>query len=141
MHVPPSLPNIIGLGHDIVHITRIEALMAKHHERFLERILTPTEQIRYHNLVHQLKKILYVAKRFAAKEACAKAFGTGIGKDLGFQDITIGNHSSGQPILALSEASKHLLAKRYNCKDFMFFISLADDYPIASATVIITALP
>lgn len=78
---------IYGIGLDITELKRIAAMAARQ-KRFAERILTPGELDQYHELSEK-RKIEFLAGRFAAKEAFSKAFGTGIGKQLSFQDIEI----------------------------------------------------
>jgi holo-[acyl-carrier protein] synthase len=87
---------IIGLGIDLIELGRIKDQMNR--EKFVQRILTKDEQEKYTGLSDK-RKLEYLAGRFAAKEAYAKALGTGIGAELSFQDIEVINHSSGKPIL------------------------------------------
>ena len=88
---------IIGTGIDIIELSRIEKLM-KRQPSFITRVLTPFEQDKFHTL-NEKRKIEFLAGRFAAKEAYSKANGTGIGKDLSFQDIQINNEESGKPYI------------------------------------------
>ncbi|MEI7731758.1 MAG: holo-ACP synthase [Verrucomicrobiota bacterium] len=90
---------ILGVGIDLVEVARIQSSYEKFGERFLERILRPQE-IAY-CLSHR-QPGPHLAARFAAKEAVAKAFGTGIGAELGFQDMEICRRESGEPYLELS---------------------------------------
>jgi holo-[acyl-carrier protein] synthase len=89
---------IIGIGTDIVEISRIEQMLERHPERFVERILHPTELRRFATLVNHAA---WLAKRFATKEAVAKALGTGIGKDTRLQEIETTHDARGKPILQL----------------------------------------
>ena len=119
---------IIGIGTDIVQINRIEKIMQKFPKEFISRILTSSEISKYDNLDDKLK-INFLAKRYAAKEAIAKAFGVGIGGELSFQDIEIENASNGKPNAFIhSEIGNH---KKID-------ISISDDYPIAVAFAVIS---
>lgn len=88
---------IKGIGIDMIELQRIKQLV-KRKERFVERILTTSEKKKYETLTGH-RKIEYLAGRFAAKEAFAKAKGTGIGQSLSFLDIETANHMTGQPII------------------------------------------
>src|SRR5688572_32698413 len=100
---------ILGTGIDIIEVTRIEASHQKFGERFLQRILRPAE-IAY-CLSHK-RPAPFLAARFAAKEAISKAFGTGIGAQLGWQDMEVGRKESGEPFVILHENGQKLLAAR-----------------------------
>src|SRR5437667_10197987 len=100
---------IIGIGIDIIEVARIQASYERFGERFLKRILHPNE-ISY-CLSHRVPAPV-LAARFAAKEAISKAFGTGIGAQLGWQDMEIGRKDSGEPFVILHEAGRKLLEAR-----------------------------
>ena len=100
---------ILGIGIDIIEVARIEASYQKFGERFLNRILLPGE-INY-CLSHRAPGP-FLAARFAAKEAISKAFGTGIGAQLGWQDMEIARKESGEPYVILHEKGQHLLKAR-----------------------------
>src|SRR5271154_4632752 len=100
---------ILGIGIDIIEVARIEASHQKFGERFLNRILLPDE-IAY--CMSNRKPGPFLAARFAAKEAVSKAFGTGIGADLGWQDIDIRRRESGEPFVVLHGGGELLLATR-----------------------------
>jgi holo-[acyl-carrier protein] synthase len=119
---------IIGIGTDIVQIPRIEKLLTKFNNNFVERILFGTELDQY-NALANINKASFIAKRFAAKEAIAKAFGTGIGFQLRFHDIIISNDSLGKP--SANIISDIAIGKNIS-------ISISDDYPIAIAFVVIS---
>lgn len=89
---------ILGIGTDIVEIPRIEALLARHPERFVARILHPQERQRFAVVSN---KAAWLAKRFATKEAVAKAFGTGMGKDVQWQEIETTHDARGKPFIQL----------------------------------------
>jgi holo-[acyl-carrier protein] synthase len=100
---------ILGTGIDIIEVVRIAASHEKFGERFLNRILKPAE-IAY-ALSHK-NPAPFLAARFAAKEAISKAFGTGIGKHLGWQDMEVGRKESGEPYVILHGSGAHLLKER-----------------------------
>ena len=123
---------IIGIGTDIVNIERIERILEKYGEVFLQKNFHQLEIERYNSLVSG-KQAAYLAKRFAAKEAFAKALGSGIGKMVAFRDIAVINNDAGMPQLLVS-ADKIPDVTNYNIQ-----ISLSDDYPFAVAFVVITS--
>jgi len=88
---------IVGIGIDLVEMQRIKEMIEKQ-PKFLDRILTENEMTVFHSLSKK-RQVEFLAGRFAAKEACSKAFGTGIGKEISFQDIEILNDEKGKPIL------------------------------------------
>ena len=100
---------ILGIGIDIIEVERIQKSFEKFGERFLKRILHPNE-INY-CLSHRVPAP-FLAARFAGKEAISKAFGTGIGAQLGWQDMEIGRKPSGEPFVILHEAGQKLLEAR-----------------------------
>lgn len=118
---------IIGIGTDIVHIDRIEDLVAKFGDKFISRILSNDEITRFNATG---KKISFLAKRFAAKEAISKAFGTGIGNAIEFTDIVIMNNEAGCPIVTIDRDIA--LGKK-------IFLSIADESDVAVAFAIISA--
>jgi holo-[acyl-carrier protein] synthase len=100
---------ILGIGIDIIEVGRIEASFQKFGDRFINRILHPNE-IAY-CLSHRAPGP-FLAARFAAKEAISKAFGTGIGAELGWQDMEVGRKPSGEPFVILHERGQALLTAR-----------------------------
>ncbi|MGZ8322512.1 MAG: holo-ACP synthase [Rhodoplanes sp.] len=130
---------IIGIGTDIVDILRIERTIARFGERFLDRIFTAKERARAER---RANRVPTYAKRFAAKEACAKALGTGFRKGVFFRDIGVVNLASGQPTLSLTGGASARLASLIP-PGFAARIDLAltDEWPLAQAFVIISALP
>ena len=121
---------IIGIGTDVVQIERIEKLYEKFGNRFLSKNYHELEIEIFHKLNPQ-KKVLFLAKRFAGKEAVAKAFGSGIGQDFSFKDIAIINDKLGAPIVKIAgESMKN--------SDYKIHISLSDDYPIALAFAVVS---
>jgi holo-[acyl-carrier protein] synthase len=98
---------IIGIGVDIAETARMEKLIAKYGQRFARRILTADELLEFERRKHSSS---YLATRFAAKEAVAKALGTGIGEQLGFHSVQIDNDSQGKPLLRFLGSAVDLIA-------------------------------
>ena len=133
---------IFGLGSDIVQIPRIEEMLSSSGERFIQRVFTPQEQEGASKLgsENMRGRSAYFAKRFAAKEAFAKAIGHGFRDGLAMKDIGVVNDAKGKPILVLSERAK-LLLDDYGCgTKLKAHISLSDDYPVAFAVVVLAHL-
>jgi holo-[acyl-carrier protein] synthase len=130
---------IIGLGNDIVDIRRIDAAIERYGERFLSRIFTDIERAKSDARAQRAPSY---AKRFAAKEACAKALGTGFRDGVFWRDMGVINLPSGRPTLALTGGAALQLA-RITPSGCVARIDLAltDDFPLAEAVVIISALP
>ena len=120
---------ILGTGIDIIEVARIRASYDKFGERFLNRILRPAE-IAY-CLSHR-NPAPFLAARFAAKEAISKAFGTGIGKQLGWQDMEVGRKDSGEPFVILHGGGQRLFEQRGGRK-FQLSLSHTDNYAAAMA--------
>ena len=100
---------ILGTGIDLIEVARIRASHEKFGERFLQRILRPAE-IAY--CFSHKDPAPFLAARFAAKEAISKAFGTGIGRQLGWQDMEVGRKESGEPFVILHDGGQKLLQER-----------------------------
>ena len=131
---------ILGLGHDLVNVERIEAALERHEARFLARSFTPGEIALADS--RPAMRAATLAKRWAAKEACAKALGTGIGRGFGLTDIEVVRDDLGAPLLVLhAGAGARLAAITPPGHTSSIHLSLTDDLPWASATVIIEALP
>ena len=122
---------IIGLGTDIVEIARIEAQFERLGARFAERILTPAER---EELARSKEPARLLAKRFAVKEAAAKALGTGIGRGVSFQHIELQHNEWGAPQLVLSDGA---LARFTSLGGQGMHISLSDEQHYATATVVL----
>ena len=132
---------IIGLGEDLVEISRIERLISEKGDRFLNKCFTPDEMQAGRNHDHEPRRIAYFAKRFAAKEACLKALGTGMRQGLGWHDMAIGNDDLGRPVLKVQDGVADRLA--YLTPEGMsahIHITLSDEAGLAKATVILEAL-
>lgn len=130
---------IIGLGSDLVDMRRIERTLARFGDRFLERVFTPTERARADGRADRIQSY---AKRYAAKEALAKALGTGFQLGVRWRDIGVVSLPHGRPILALTGgAAARLVAITPPGMRAQVDVSLTDEPPLAQAIVIITALP
>jgi len=124
---------IYGLGTDIVDIARVERTLARFGERFVQRILTPAERPRFARVRDPAN---HLAKRFAAKEAFAKAIGSGIRSPFRWHAVAIGRDARGKPLLVPDEAMALWLAsKGVNASH----VSLSDDAGMATATVVLEA--
>lgn len=131
---------VIGFGSDLCNIERIEASITRFGDRFLNRIYTPLEQQRAER--RPLTRFGTYAKRFAAKEACAKALGTGFRDGVYFRDMGVVNLPSGKPTLALAGgAAQRLAAITPAGHKADIHLTLTDDHPWAQAIVLITASP
>jgi holo-[acyl-carrier protein] synthase len=129
---------IIGLGSDLADIRRIEATLERYGERFVARIFTDVEQARSNR---KADRAASYAKRFAAKEACAKALGTGLRAGVFWRDMGVVNLRSGAPTMALTGgAAKRLAAITPAGLHPRIHLSLTDDHPYAQAFVVIEAL-
>lgn len=120
---------VFGIGIDVVEVDRIESSMDEFGDRFAEKVFTESER-KYCD--SQRKPGLHYAARFAAKEAVAKAFGTGIGKDLGWLDMEIVRKESGEPRLSLSGAGK-AFAERSGIVEVKISLTHARHYAAANA--------
>lgn len=131
---------IVGLGSDIARIDRIEQTLAKFGARFEQRCFTPAEQARANRREHD--RSASYAKRFAAKEACSKALGTGMRRGVAWRDMGVTNLPSGAPTMALTGGAAARLAELTpSGHRAVIHLTLTDDYPHAMAVVIIEVLP
>ncbi|MBV7314225.1 holo-ACP synthase [Shewanella sp. NIFS-20-20] len=122
---------IIGLGSDIVEIARLESQVARIGDKLAQRVLTPTEMLIFHASNQPAR---FLAKRFAAKEAAAKALGTGIGRGVSFQHFHISNDEWGAPQLTLTDGA---LARLQQLGGQRAWITIADERHYAVATVVL----
>jgi len=131
---------IIGIGNDYIDIRRIESAMERFGSAFIDRIFTKKEQEKAASRGESLKlKAATYAKRWAAKEAFSKALGTGM-RGISWQDIEITNLESGKPVITVFGSAKVKLAELTpKDKTVSINVTLTDDYPKASAVVIISA--
>jgi holo-[acyl-carrier protein] synthase len=129
---------IIGLGSDLSDIRRVQATLDRFGERFIDRIYTDIERARSER---KPDRAASYAKRFAAKEACAKALGTGMRAGVFWKDMGVVNMRSGQPTMALTGgALARLEAMTPPGMRAVIHLTLTDDHPYAQAFVIIEAL-
>lgn len=130
---------ILGVGSDLIDIRRIEKTIERFGDRFIERVFTPPERKRAES---RAGRIATYAKRFAAKEACAKALGTGLRGGTFWRDMGVVNLPSGRPTLQLTGgARKHLDRLTPPGMTARIDLTITDEYPIAQALVIISAEP
>jgi holo-[acyl-carrier protein] synthase len=128
---------ILGIGSDLCDIRRIEKTLARHNQRFTERVFTEIERNRSDE--KKLRASSY-AKRFAAKEACAKALGTGIKRGVFWSDMGVINQRSGQPTMHLTGgAAERLAALLPTGYEAIIHLTITDEYPYAQAFVVIEA--
>lgn len=134
-----SAAMIIGLGSDLCDIRRIEQTLERFGERFTQRLFTPLEQAKSDR---RKQRAASYAKRFAAKEACAKALGTGLRHGVFWRDMGVENLRSGAPTMVLTGGAQDQL-QRLVPEGLMpvIHLSITDDFPYAQAFVIIEALP
>ena len=129
---------IIGIGNDLIDITRVEKTLERFGDRFVNRIFTDTEQRKSDK--RRLRAASY-AKRFAAKEACSKALGTGFRKGVFWRDMGVVNLPSGKPTMALTGGAKKRLDELTpDGMSAQIDITITDDHPLAQAIVIISAV-
>jgi holo-[acyl-carrier protein] synthase len=130
---------ILGLGNDIIDIRRIEKTIGRYGGRFLERVFTDTERRKSEG---RAARAASYAKRFAAKEACAKALGTGLRCGVFWRDMGVVNLPSGRPTMVLTggaaEQLRRITPPGYAAR---VDLTLTDDFPQAQAIVVISALP
>ncbi len=131
---------ILGIGNDLIDIRRIERTLERFGGRFVERVFTEVEQQKSDR--REARAASY-AKRFAAKEACAKALGTGVPRaGVHWRHMGVVNLESGKPTLALTGGAKKRLAEMTpEGMTAQIDVTLTDDYPLAQAIVIISAVP
>ena len=130
---------IIGLGNDLCDIRRVEESLARFGERFIKRCFTETEQRKSDR---RAQRAASYAKRFAAKEACAKALGTGFRAGVFWRDMGVVNLPSGKPTMALTGgAAARLAAITPPGFEAVIHLTITDEHPLAQAIVIIEAVP
>ena len=130
---------IIGIGSDLIDIRRIEESIERHGGRFIKRIFTEAEQERAEG---RRGRVASYAKRFAAKEACAKALGCGIAEGVFWTEMGVVNRPGGQPTMELTGGAAARLAKITPAGHYaVVHLTITDDFPLAQAFVIIEAMP
>jgi len=133
---------IIGIGSDIIDISRIQKVIERHGDRFLDRIFTDVERAKAGRRSGQTKLVAATyAKRFAAKEACAKALGTGIRHGVWWRDMGVVNLPGGRPTIKLAGGALARLESLIPAgHEARIDLTITDDWPLAQAFVIISAV-
>jgi holo-[acyl-carrier protein] synthase len=130
---------ILGIGSDLTDVRRIEKVIARHGERFIARIFTEKERARAERKKNRIETY---AKRFAAKEACAKALGTGMRGGVWWRDLGVVNLPSGRPMMQLTGgALQRLQAMTPPGYEAKIDLTISDEGPMAQALVVISAIP
>jgi holo-[acyl-carrier protein] synthase len=130
---------ILGIGSDLVDIKRIESSLERFGDRFIRRIFTEVEQKRSDG---RAERAASYAKRFAAKEACSKALGTGLRRGVFWRDMGVVNLRGGRPSMALTGGAAARLAEMTPAgMTAQIDLTITDEYPLAQAFVIISANP
>ncbi|MBC7585613.1 holo-ACP synthase [Tardiphaga sp. vice352] len=131
---------ILGIGNDLIDITRVAKVIERHGERFLERVFTEAERARAQRRAGNEKMLMATyAKRFAAKEACSKALGTGIRQGVWWRDMGVVNLPGGRPTMRLTGgALARLQAMTPAGFEARIDLTITDDWPLAQAFVIIS---
>ena len=130
---------IVGLGNDLCDISRVEEVLGRYGDRFTHRCFTEIERTKSDR---RAQRAASYAKRFAAKEACAKALGTGMAEGVFWRDMGVVNLPSGAPTMALTGGAaarlEKILPKGHRA---LIHLTITDDFPLAQAFVIIEAVP
>ncbi|TVP83478.1 MAG: holo-ACP synthase [Thioalkalivibrio sp.] len=121
---------ILGIGTDLVRVERLRSMLDRHGERLLQRLLHPDEQTD----LPRVRPEAFVAKRFAAKEALAKALGCGVGRDLALSEVCVTHDPAGRPGLALSGAAARTAARLGVSR---IHLSISDEHEYAQAFVVL----
>lgn len=130
---------ILGIGTDLANIERIAGVLERHGDRFRNRVFTETEQRKAERRADTAGTY---AKRWAAKEACSKALGTGLRMGIAWKDMSVSNLNTGQPVMQLSGWAKERLDNMTpDGHEAIIHVTLTDDHPWAQAFVVIEAVP
>ena len=130
---------ILGIGTDLANIERIKGVLARHGDRFRNRVFTEVEQ---HKAERRRDVAGTYAKRWAAKEACSKALGTGLRMGISWKDMAVSNLETGQPVMAVTGwAAERLAQMTPQGHEAIIHVTLTDDHPWAQAFVVIEARP
>ncbi len=127
---------IIGIGSDIIAIARIKGLLIRNKQPFLQKIFNQAEILMLDSITNSARLAGYIANRFAAKEAFAKALGTGIGQHVSFKDISILKNTQGKPYFEFSQSLKMFLQQNYG-EEIKVHLSMSDETEYAQAFVVI----
>jgi holo-[acyl-carrier protein] synthase len=131
INLPPG-GVLIGIGADIIEISRIRSVMLRHGDRFIERILTDEERTYCSSMAHPHK---HIAARFAAKEAVSKCFTTGIGSELGWKSISVYHGARHEPLVRLDDKARDLLA-HVGATQILLTLSHTENYAMAVAALV-----
>lgn len=130
---------ILGIGSDLCNIERIEGSLARFGDRFRHRVFTETE---LRKAASRHGEAATLAKRWAAKEACSKALGTGLRMGISWRDMAVSNLRTGQPVMAVTGwAAERLASMTPPGHEAVIHVTLTDDHPWAQAFVVIEARP
>ncbi len=130
---------ILGIGTDLANIERIQGVLNRHGDRFRNRVFTPVELAK---AARRKDEAGTLAKRWAAKEACSKALGTGLAMGIAWKDMAVSNLRTGQPVMQLTGwAAARLAEMTPPGHAATVHVTLTDDHPWAQAFVVIEALP
>ena len=130
---------ILGLGNDLIDIRRIEKTLERHGDRFTHRLFTEIEREKSDK---RAQRAASYAKRFAAKEACSKALGTGISRGVYWRDMGVVNLPSGRPTIALTGGAARILQEMTpEGHRAQIDLTITDDFPLAQEIVIISCVP
>lgn len=130
---------ILGIGTDLANIDRIQGVLDRHGDRFRNRVFTPIELAK---AARRKDEAGTLAKRWAAKEACSKALGTGLAMGIAWKDMAVSNLRTGQPVMSLTGwAADRLAQMTPPGHKAVVHVTLTDDHPWAQAFVVIEALP
>ncbi|MBI1180747.1 MAG: holo-ACP synthase [Alphaproteobacteria bacterium] len=130
---------VLGLGNDLIDIRRVERSLERFGQRFVDRVFTEVEQRKSDR---RMNRAASYAKRFAAKEACAKALGTGIRRGVHWRTMGVVNLPSGRPTMELVDGARRRLEELTPPGMVaQVHLTITDDFPLAQAIVLITAIP
>lgn len=130
---------IIGVGTDLLDIRRIERTIERFGDRFRDRVFTAAER---HRCDKRVNRAACYAQRYAAKEACSKALGTGLRQGVFWKDMVVSNLPSGKPVMALTGGARRRLdAITPSGMIAEIEVTMTDEYPMAQAVVVISAVP
>ena len=130
---------ILGIGTDLANIERIQGVLNRHGDRFRNRVFTPVELAK---AARRKDEAGTLAKRWAAKEACSKALGTGLRMGISWRDMAVSNLRTGQPVMQVTGWAAERLAQMTPAgHEAVIHVTLTDDHPWAQAFVVIEALP
>lgn len=131
---------ILGIGIDLVNIARVKKLAQEFGDKFEKKIFTDNEISAAQKISHDEKRAAFYAKRFAAKEAFAKACGLGLGRGIDFCDIEVSNDELGKPYIKIINDKIAFLLNHFKTKEIAIHLSLSDEAEMAKATVLLESV-